>query len=257
MLTHLCDGGGDLDYMDVTQLMTELTKPWEITENPATKFARDDKIERQLIKAGIKAQPNLRLALNMSAFKGIGKYDAEIREFEAKPTAIKTFDNFCAFIINEFAKRSKQNTSTAKAVGFCIANYAVMTDISDNDIQAAEAAWAITKVANAVQAAQDKQSKCMMEMFKQMMATMMNATATKTILKTPIPKVDPAGSANNANILNSNMQSLNPNVGNLKLMPPAIPPTGNRLLSARRIPDKVWSKRSLGNSCQVWLKLIK
>ena len=28
MLMHLRDGGGDLDYMDVTHLMTELTKPW-------------------------------------------------------------------------------------------------------------------------------------------------------------------------------------------------------------------------------------
>ena len=55
----------------------------------------------------------------------------------------------------------------------------MMTDISDNDIQATEAAWTITKVANAEHAAQDKQSECMMEMFKQMMATMMNATGNK------------------------------------------------------------------------------
>jgi hypothetical protein len=52
MIDHLRGTGGDLDYMDVSDLVTELTKPWEVSENPATKFARDDKYERQLIKAG-------------------------------------------------------------------------------------------------------------------------------------------------------------------------------------------------------------
>ena len=56
------------------------------------------------MKAGLTAQPNLQLALAMSAFKGTSKYDAMIHEFEAKPTALKTFDNFHPFIINDFAK---------------------------------------------------------------------------------------------------------------------------------------------------------
>ena len=53
MIDHLCNTGGDLDYMDISDLATELTKPWEASGNPATKFARDDKYERQLIKAGL------------------------------------------------------------------------------------------------------------------------------------------------------------------------------------------------------------
>ena len=44
LLNHLHDGGRDLNYMDVTELIGTLTKPWEVTENPATKFACDDKI---------------------------------------------------------------------------------------------------------------------------------------------------------------------------------------------------------------------
>ena len=94
----------------------------------------------------------------MSAFKGTGEYDAQI--------------GFRPFIVNEYAKQTKQNKSTAKSVGFGIANSAVTTDFSNNDMQAAEAAWAITEVANALQTAQDKQKEHMMEMFKQMMAAM-------------------------------------------------------------------------------------
>ena len=126
------------------------------------------------------AQPRLQLALAMSAFKAIGEYDAQIREFEAKATADKTFDWFRPFIVNKFAKRSKQNKTKAKSVSFGIADSAVATDIPDEDIQAAEAAWAITKVANALQAAQDKQNECMMDMFKQMMATLGNKKQATT-----------------------------------------------------------------------------
>ena len=56
MLMHLQSRGEDLDCMDVKELMGKLAKLWEVMENPATKFARDNKIEHQLIKAGLTAQ---------------------------------------------------------------------------------------------------------------------------------------------------------------------------------------------------------
>ena len=92
----------------------------------------------------------------MSAFKATGKYYAQIREFEAKATANKTFNWFRPFIVNEFTKRSKQNKIKAKSDGFGIANSAVATNIPDD------------------QAGQDKQNECMMDMFKQIMATLGN-----------------------------------------------------------------------------------
>ena len=61
-LDHLKQGGMLLDYMDVSELTTKLTEPWDGNENPATRFARDDHYERQLIKAGL---PNV-LCLNIS-----------------------------------------------------------------------------------------------------------------------------------------------------------------------------------------------
>ena len=59
MLTHLCGSGGYLDYMDVTQLMGESIKQCEIVENSAAKFLQVDKVEQQLVKAELNAQPHL------------------------------------------------------------------------------------------------------------------------------------------------------------------------------------------------------
>ena len=75
MLEHLDLGRALIDYMDVMELMAQLIAPWELTENPATKFACYDKIERQLISFGLGDQLNLHLALALAAFKGKGKYN--------------------------------------------------------------------------------------------------------------------------------------------------------------------------------------
>ena len=56
MMNHLKQGGTLLDYMDISELTACLMQPWDASENLATKFARDDKIEKQLIKAGLPLQ---------------------------------------------------------------------------------------------------------------------------------------------------------------------------------------------------------
>ena len=59
LLMHLCNGGGDLNFMNITELVKNLTQPRDATQNPVTKFARDNKFEQQSIKAGLPAQTNL------------------------------------------------------------------------------------------------------------------------------------------------------------------------------------------------------
>ena len=86
--------------MDITELISWLTEPWDGAENPATKFVRDDVLERQLIKAQLPPQQGLRLALIQAAFKATGKYDMALCEFNAKATVDKTFTNFHPFIVN-------------------------------------------------------------------------------------------------------------------------------------------------------------
>ena len=46
--------------------------------------------------------------------KNTGEYDAAVREWEAKPAAIRTWANIKIFMSAEYAKESKQNKQTAK-----------------------------------------------------------------------------------------------------------------------------------------------
>ena len=124
MLDHLQSGGTELNNDNIAELITKLNTPWEVNKNLATKFARDNKIEKQLAKKGIMAQLLVWLALAKSAFKVTGKYEVALNNFEAKPMADQTFVNFRMFIINEYSKHNKGNCSTAKSVGFGIANTA-------------------------------------------------------------------------------------------------------------------------------------
>ncbi len=52
LLTHLCNVGGSLDHMNVTDLISNIQKPWDGIKTPMAHFARGDKYERQLLKVG-------------------------------------------------------------------------------------------------------------------------------------------------------------------------------------------------------------
>ena len=52
LLNHLRNLGGSLDHMDVTELISNIQKPWDGIKTPAAHFARGDKYERQLLKVG-------------------------------------------------------------------------------------------------------------------------------------------------------------------------------------------------------------
>ena len=168
LIQHLQDNGSDLDHMDVKRLLKELQEPWDLVEAPATLFARGDKYERQLVKAGQAADPDLRLALMLATVEESGEYDAAVREWKNKDPAHKTFTRFRGFIQKEFALRHKNNKSTAGLAGHGIANSAQLQE-QEAQLQAEAAAYAIQEVANAMQQKQDKQFEQMMEMFKAMM----------------------------------------------------------------------------------------
>ena len=95
-------------------------------------------------------------------------YDAQLREFEAKTAAYSTFPNFCTFIVTKFAKQSKGNRCTAKAVGFGIVNAATEAKRTTEE-QAEETTWAIAELANALTTAQKKEFEQLTTMFGQMM----------------------------------------------------------------------------------------
>ena len=113
LLAHLEAVGGEIDFMDVTELQAELLKPWDQVEAPTTLFERQDKIEKQLVKAGIPAQHELRLATALCWFQQSGEFDSALELWETKPTASKTLSAFRVYIQKEFAKRTKRDKQTA------------------------------------------------------------------------------------------------------------------------------------------------
>ena len=163
----------------------------------------------------------------------------------AKPAADEIFTNFRPFIVSEYGKRSKQIKATAKSVGFGIANSVVAIKILDADMKAAEATWVVTKVANALQTAQDKQNECIMEMFKQLMSTMSTiGNGNPRTANTLARQTDPVGNANHANKANSSTQSLMPNAGSSKPMLQAILPIRNPSPNAIKTAEGVLGLRS-------------
>eukprot|EP00804_Cyclotella_cryptica_P007736 CCRYP_001353-RA/>CCRYP_001353-RA protein AED:0.15 eAED:0.15 QI:0/0/0/1/0.2/0.16/6/0/947 len=162
LLTHLEAVGGELDFMDVTELQAELLKPWDQVEAPTTLFERQDKIEKQLVKAGIPAQHELRLAT---------RFDSALELWEAKPTANKTLSAFRVYIQKEFAKRTKRDKQTAKSAGRGIANA-----VNEEELNA----LAMAEIVNAVQAQNNAQMEKMMEMFKASMEAMTKQQGTNT-----------------------------------------------------------------------------
>lgn len=168
ILDHLQLHGGNIDYLDVTKLTQQMQTPWDQVEAPATFFARGDKIERQLVKAGQLPNPSLRLAFALTTFETSGEFDPSIREWKAKPTAEQTFPAFRTFIQKAFTDRTKHNKTTAKTAGHGIANSA--TDATIDKVDEAEAAaLAVAEVAMLMQSNQEKQFKQLMEFMKELM----------------------------------------------------------------------------------------
>ena len=183
LMDHIYQGGAVLDYMDVEELTKHLMEPWDGTENPATRFARDDKYERQLIKAGLPDQQALRLALAQGFARKSGEYEALLREFEAKAAADRTFANFRPGFIAEFAKRSKHK-DTARSVGFGIANAATTAPPEES-----EAMLALATIAQVLQEGQNKQMQELMAQFTAALKDLPGSTAPAPAPQPKPPRV--------------------------------------------------------------------
>ena len=190
MIEHLENIGADLDDMDITELSSKMHEAWDPTEHPATWFARLDKYEKQLEKAGVQRQPTLRLALAKASFRKAGEYNEAIARFEAKAVTQQTFDVFKTHMTKEFATHSKQNKASAKSVQFGIANKVHEEDASrltdDNK--------ALIDIINALQGAKkpDDNDKRFEDFMK----------ATTDTLKALTDKMAKMGHSNNSNSSN-------------------------------------------------------
>jgi len=181
LITHLQSVGGTLDHMDVTELLTNIQKPWDGIEAPAAHFARGDKFERQLLKVGQSKNPELQLAFAIATFHASGKYEPALRGWEAKPKADQTFVNFREFIQKEFGNQHKQNKTTDKLVGYSIANSITKKEI-DQIKQLKAQAFMIAELVHSMKDESQKQFKEMMELFT---ATLAKNSPSPTNPKNP------------------------------------------------------------------------
>jgi hypothetical protein len=139
-----------------------------------------------LLKVGQSKNPELRLAFALATFQASGEFEPALHNWEAKPKADQTFVNFRVFIQKEFGKQHKQNKTTAKSVGYGIANS--ITDKVVEQIEQLEAqALFVAKLANSMQEQSQKQFKEMMKMFK---ATFEKNSPSPTNPKNPKSGVD-------------------------------------------------------------------
>lgn len=134
MINHLKTIRADLDDMDITMLSSKMHEPWNPTENPAMWFARLDKYEKELEKAGVQKQPTLHLALAKASFRKAGEYNKAIARFEARAATAQTFDAFKMHMTKEFATHVKQNKSSAKSIQIGIANHVQETNNGNNGL---------------------------------------------------------------------------------------------------------------------------
>ena len=114
MIAHLRNRGGALDFADTKTLLNERDQEWDASEVPTIYFNRVEKAIQQLTRAGIMSDLKERTDMALYYLKSTGEYDAAVREWEAKPTAIKTWANIKIFMSAEYAKENKQNKQTAK-----------------------------------------------------------------------------------------------------------------------------------------------
>ena len=114
MIEHLLTRGGALDFADTKDLLSERDGEWNVTENPQIYFNRVEKAIKGLIRNGINSDLNERRDIALFQLKATGEFDPAVREWEAKPTADKTWANIKTFISAEYAKENKQNKLSAK-----------------------------------------------------------------------------------------------------------------------------------------------
>ncbi len=132
MITHLRSRWGSADFVDKCALINELNTPWSAAEVPTIYFNRIEKAIKQLSRVGVPWQREACINNALKAFKDAGEYDAAVREWEAKPEAEKTWDNVKKMITSEYSKYQRQHSTSAKSLGYGLANaledFAAMTE---------------------------------------------------------------------------------------------------------------------------------
>lgn len=122
IMNHLRNRWGSLDYVDINNLMNECDSGWSPDEVPTRFFNRIDKARKQLARANVNIDERALMLKALKSFKDAGDYDAPIREWETKPSAMQTYSELKNMMNREYSKANRHDNISARATGFASAN---------------------------------------------------------------------------------------------------------------------------------------
>jgi hypothetical protein len=103
MINHFRNRGGALDFVDTKALIAEKDKGWDPSEVPKIYFNRVKKAIKHLTRAGILLDLKERTDMTLCYVKSSREFYMAVREWKAKPVAIKTWANIKVFVCTEHA----------------------------------------------------------------------------------------------------------------------------------------------------------
>ncbi len=98
MFDHLLNQGEMLDFADTNELLTERDRDWNINKNSQLYFNRVEKAMKGLTRCGIPSDLNEHRDMALYYLKAASEFVAACHEWEAKPTANKSWQNIKTFI---------------------------------------------------------------------------------------------------------------------------------------------------------------
>jgi hypothetical protein len=122
MLTHINDRWGGLDFVDISALIAERDGPWSVAEVPTAYFTRVKKAIKQLERVNNQSDQMACMNIALAHFCKCGKFNPAVREWEARPNALQTWDNLKIMMSIEYPKAKRQDATTAAAAGYGSAN---------------------------------------------------------------------------------------------------------------------------------------
>ncbi len=129
------------------------------------------------MKVGQNKNPELQLAFALARFQSAGEFKSALHEWDVKPKLDQTFANFHIFMQKEFGKHHKQNKTTARLVGYGIANSITKKEVEKIEHLEAQVLM-IAKLANSMQEQSQKQFKEILDLFKATLNTNTSPTPT-------------------------------------------------------------------------------
>lgn len=124
IMAHLKIEGATLGPEDIQELSNKAAEAWSIDISSAVYWMKQDEYVRQLETVGVPESNTLCLERFKADIRATGEYTVELAEWEAKPTADKTFANFKPFFQKKWTDKRRFNQASGTTARGALANTA-------------------------------------------------------------------------------------------------------------------------------------